>query len=139
MKPKKIWRAHKIPETPRLNFRVLSIIRKIEKSRGFQTEERFVRAIENGNGDNPAWYKGMSWATKKEDQRGIDFIIHTIFGDIFVQIKSSEAGAIKFYRKRRNFRIIVLIIKSDYKEENIRNIFFSAIQAEIDSFKKPPL
>ena len=98
-----------------------------------------MRAIENGNGNNPDWYNGISKATMDQDQKGIDFIIHTAFGDIFVQIKSSEAGAKKFLNKLRtnNFRIVVLIIKRDYNEENIRSISFTAIQAEIDFFKKP--
>ena len=139
MKSKKFWRIHKIPETPKLNFRVLSIMRKIEKNRGFQTEEKFIRAIENGNGDNPSWYKGISWATKKEDQKGIDFIVHTLFGDVFVQIKSSETGANKFLNKKKKqyLKIVLLVIKRDYDEETIRYISFSAIKGKIDSFKKP--
>ena len=139
MGSKKFWRIHKIPETPKLNFRVLSIMRKIEKNRGFQTEEKFIRAIKNGNGDNPSWYKGISWATKKEDQKGIDFIIHTAFGDVFVQIKSSETGAKKFLKKRQNQHrnIILLVIKGYYSEETIRYISFLAIEEKIDSFKKP--
>ena len=122
-----------------LNNRILKILENTQRSRGFQNEERFKKAIENGNGNNPTWYKGISWTTKKEDRKGIDFIVHTVFGDIFVQIKSSEAGAKKFLKKpkNKNFRIIFLVIKNDYDEENIRSISFSAMQEEIDFYKKP--
>ena len=100
-----------------------------------------MRAIENGNGNNPNWYNGISKATTEQDQRGIDFIVHTAFGNIFIQIKSSEVGAIKFLNKKqiknKNFRIVVLVIKNYYDEENIRSISFFAIQAEIDFYKKP--
>ena len=120
-----------------LNHRVLKILENTQRSRGFQNEERFKKAIENGNGNNPTWYKGISWTTKKDDRKGIDFIVHTVFGDIFIQIKSSEAGAKKFLKKTRNFRILLLVIKSDYKEEEIRKISFTAIQEEIDFYKKP--
>lgn len=138
MKPKNIWRNHKIPAKTN-HRRVLKILENIQRSRGFQTEEKFMRAIENGNGNNPDWYNGVSKATNEQDQKGIDFIIHTIFGNIFVQIKSSEAGAKKFLNKLRNqnFRIVVLVIKNDYNEENIRSISFTAMQAEIDLYKKP--
>ena len=138
MKQKNFWRNHKIP--PKTNHhRVFKILENIQKSRGFQNEERFMRAIENGNGNNPNWYNGVSKATTEQDQRGIDFIIHTSFGNIFVQIKSSEMGAKKFLNKPRNqnFRIVVLVIKNDYDEENIRSISFTAIQAEIDFNRKP--
>ena len=98
-----------------------------------------MRAIENGNGNNPDWYNGVSKATIEQDQRGIDFIVHTSFGDIFIQIKSSQTGANKFLKKtkKQKVRIIVLVIKNDYNEENIRSISFTAIQAEIDFYKKP--
>ena len=139
MGSKKFWlrRAHKVPV--KTNYRVLKILENIQRSRGFQTEERFIKAIENGNGNNPLWYKGISQATKKEDRKGIDFIIHTLFGNVFVQIKSSETGAKKFLKKRQNQHrnIILLVIKGYYSEETIRYISFLAIEEKIDSFKKP--
>ena len=130
------FKIHKIPGR-KINHRVLNLLRKTEKSRGFWTEERFMRAIENSNGNAPDWLKGISKSTKEEDQKGIDFIIHTSFGNIFVQVKTSENGANIFKKRKRNFRIIVLVIKINYDEEKIRNISFPAIQAEIDSLKRP--
>ena len=114
MGSKRNWRKQKIP-TLKDNRRVLKILGNIRRSQGFKTEERFMRAIENGNGNNPNWYNGISKATTEQDQRGIDFIVHTAFGNIFIQIKSSEVGAIKFLNKKqiknKNFRIVVLVIK----------------------------
>ena len=48
MGSKKFWlrRAHKVPV--KTNYRVLKILENIQRSRGFQTEERFMRALENG-------------------------------------------------------------------------------------------
>ena len=131
------FKIHKIPAS-KTNHHILNLLRKTEKSRGSWTEERFMRAIENSNGNAPDWLKGISRATKEEDRKGIDFIIHTVSGNVFVQIKSSEGGASIFKkRKSRNFRIIILVIKIDYDEEKIRNISFPTIQAEIDLFRKP--
>ena len=138
MKQKRIWHNHKIPAL-KGNRRIFKVLKNIQRSRGFQTEKKFMRAIENGNGNNPDWYNGVSKATIEQDQRGIDFIVHTSFGDIFIQIKSSQTGANKFLKKtkKQKVRIIVLVIKNDYNEENIRSISFTAIQAEIDFYKKP--
>ena len=139
MGSKKFWlrRAHKIPA--KTNNRVLKILEKIQRSQGFQTEERFMRALENGNGNNPYWYYGVSKATTEQDQKKIDFIVHTVFGDIFVQIKSSQTGANKFLNKRKKWHlnIVLLVIKRDYSEETIREISFLAIEEKIESFKKP--
>jgi len=139
MGSKKFWlrRAHKVPV--KTNYRVLKILENIQRSRGFQTEERFMRALENGNGSNPHWYKGVSRGTAEQDQNKIDCVVHTVFGDIFVQIKSSQAGANKFLNKikKQHIKIVLLIIKSDYNEETIRYISFLAIEEKIDSFKKP--
>ncbi|MDE1988584.1 MAG: hypothetical protein KGI39_02695 [Patescibacteria group bacterium] len=137
MARKNHWRAHKIP-APRMKKNILKLLKRTERSRGFWTEERFLRAIENANGNAPCWFKGVSKSTKEEDGKGIDFIVHTVFGNIFIQIKSSEIGAIIFKkRKNKNLRIIILVIKIDYDEEKIRDMSFSAIQEEIDSLKKP--
>ncbi|MBU6430950.1 hypothetical protein KGQ29_01080 [Patescibacteria group bacterium] len=117
---------------------ILKLLKRTERSRGFWTEERFLRAIENANGNAPCWFKGVSKSTKEEDGKGIDFIVHTVFGNIFIQIKSSEIGAIIFKkRKNKNLRIIILVIKIDYDEEKIRDMSFSAIQDEIDFLKRP--
>lgn len=130
MGSKKNWWARKI-------FRKRRILRIRRINKGYWTEERFKMAIENGNGNNPDWYKGISKATNEQDRIGIDFVVHTAQGDVLVQIKSSQTGADKFLKKKRKFRIIVLVIRSDQNEENIRDISFSAIQAEIDLYKKP--
>lgn len=134
------WRVHKIP-APKSKNRILKILEKTERSRGFWTEERFLRAIENANGNAPCWFKGISRSTREEDGKGIDFVIHTTVGNIFIQIKSSEAGANKFFKKiklKRLKNIIVLVIKIDYDEEKIRNMSFSLMKEKIDSFRKPP-
>lgn len=128
MGSKKNRRARKMSRRRRI-----SRAKRINK--GFWTEEKFRMAIENGNGNKPAWYNGISKATDEQDETGIDFIIHTAHGNIFIQIKSSQTGANNFLKKRREFRIIVLVIKSDQNEENIRDVSFAAIQAEIDSYK----
>ena len=138
MGSKNNWRRQKVPALKE-NHRVFKILENIQRSRGFQTEERFMRALENGNGSNPHWYKGVSRGTAEQDQKKIDCVVHTVFGNIFVQIKSSPTGAKKFLNKikKQHLNIVLLVIKRDYNEETIRFISFLAIEEKIDSFKKP--
>lgn len=132
-------RTDKIPA--KTNHPVLKILKKTERSRGFWTEERFFNAIKNANGSAPHWYRDILKTEAKMDRKGIDFIFYTSYGNIYVQTKSSDSGAKKFLKqskiKRTKYKIIVLVIKIEYREEEIRNLTFPAIQAEIDSFRKP--
>ena len=136
MKQKKFWRNHKIPAKTN-HRRVLKILENTKRSQGFQTEERFMKALENGNGNNPDWYKGVSKATIEQEKKKIDHIVHTTFGDMFVQIKSSEAGANKFLNEinKSHLKIVLLVIKRHYSEETIREISFLAIKNKVDYFR----
>ena len=128
-------------QTPPTKTDILDLLESTGKGRGFWTEERFFSAIKNSNGSAPYWYKDIIKTEEKMDRKGIDFIIYTIYGNIYVQTKSSDYGAKKFLRqskiKRSKYKIIVLVIKTEYREEEIRNITFPAIQAEIDLFRRP--
>ncbi len=125
---------------------IFHLLGKTARDRGRWTEERFFNAIKNANGSAPDWYKDITKTKRKMDRKGIDFIIYTDknygYGEnVYIQIKSSDFGANKFLEqsktKRAKYKIIVLVIKIGYGEEEIRNLTFPAIQAEIDSYKKP--
>ena len=45
--------------------------------------------------------KGFPSPQPEQEKNKIDHIVHTIFGDILVQIKSSEAGANKFLNEMK--------------------------------------
>ena len=100
-----------------------------------------MKAIENGNGNNPDWYNGISKATTEQEKKKIDLIVHTTFGDIFVQIKSSEVGAKKFLNEinKSHFKIVLFGNKRHDSEETIREISFLAIKNKVDYFsnKRP--
>ena len=95
-----------------------------------------MKALENGNGNNPDWYKGVSKSTTEQEQKKIDHIVHTIFGDIFVQIKSSEAERINLNEMNKShLKIVLLVIKRHYSEETLREISFLTIKDKIDYFR----
>lgn len=129
------------PESQRMDKNLsrdysIPILGKTERSGGFLTEDRFFNAIKNANGSAPHWYKDITKTDEKMDRKGIDFIIHTSYGNIYVQTKSSERGAKKFLKqakiRKSKYRIIELVIKSSCKEEEIRNMSFSTIEKEIN-------
>lgn len=45
----------------------------------------------------PHWFISIRHATKKEDSVGIDLIAETVYGSIFIQIKSGITDAVNFY------------------------------------------
>lgn len=45
------------------------------------------------------WIRSVRLSTLEEDRRGIDIVVETDLGDIYVQVKSSEGGANKYRRQ----------------------------------------
>ncbi len=54
-------------------------------------EERVLKAFLSLDLKNavPSWWRGIRAATRDEDARGIDHVVHTDCGDLFLQIKTS--------------------------------------------------
>lgn len=106
-------------------LRLMRLFRTIARERGRRTEDRFFRIFEHGYiPDNyPTWFYGFRAQTPREDREGIDAVAFTDMGKLYLQIKGSYAGALKFreqqekYRKRRI--IGLLIIRSDDTDETI--------------------
>lgn len=91
--------------------------------KGRRTEDRFFEAMEvSFVKEMLAWVSDVCRASKKEDAKGIDAVIISDVGKLFIQIKSSEAGAIKF-RNGRNCRhrmIRIIIIREHHSPGEIR-------------------
>lgn len=91
--------------------------------KGRRTEDRFFEAMEvSFVKEMLAWVSDVCRASHKEDAKGIDAVIITDVGKLFIQIKSSEAGAIRF-RNGRNCRhrpISVIVIREHHSMAEIR-------------------
>ena len=61
-------------------------------------------------------------ATDKEDARGIDVVVETDLGKLYLQVKSSHYGAHKYRRKRPNAKTIVIIIPSEMSDDKLQNV-----------------
>lgn len=80
----------------RKSFRkIRSLIGKIGNQRGLRNEQRFFKAIANFP-EKPRWWLDVREKTPEEDQKGIDAVVTTDVGKLFLQIKSSLRGKKKF-------------------------------------------
>ena len=60
----------------------------------------------------PAWMRRVRAATRDEDRHGIDVVIESDVGKLFVQVKSSLAGKEAFEARRRHARIVVVVVNA---------------------------
>jgi hypothetical protein len=67
------------------------------------------------------WIYGARLANLKEDSRGIDVVVETDLGKLYLQVKSSHYGAHKYRRKRPHAKTIIIIIPSDMTDAKLQN------------------
>ena len=97
-------------------FTVQKVLYKYHKHKGTEAERRSLEQIKTHYRELP-WIKYARKATKKEDQEGIDIVVHTKnFGELFVQIKSSFKNAEKFYRKHPDKTVAMIIVREEYSD-----------------------
>ena len=69
----------------------------------------------------PAWMTSARAATRAEDHDGIDVVVESDVGKLFVQVKSSRTGKAAFAERRRRAHVAVVVVKSgDTLEEILR-------------------
>jgi hypothetical protein len=84
----------KIKKSDKLHFG------QIRNDLGKRAEIRVTELIEDLRTELP-WIVFVSTASKKEDYKGIDLIVETDCGKIFLQIKSSKIGVEKFTENKK--------------------------------------
>jgi hypothetical protein len=84
------------------------LVGKLAAERGRARERHVLAAC--ALGVRPAWMRSARAATRREDHRGIDVVIESDVGKLFVQVKSSIAGKAKFEGRRRSARIVVVVV-----------------------------
>jgi hypothetical protein len=79
------------------------------KKRGRRSETHVLEALALPT--RPAWIRSFRKATKEEDAAGIDVVVESDVGKLFVQVKSSRGGKAAFLERRRSTRIAVVIAR----------------------------
>lgn len=73
--------------------------------RGATNENRVLSVLEE---DQPPWLISVRSATNEEDSKGVDIVVDTDVGKLFLQVKSSKTGVAKHKSKRRQSMIGVV-------------------------------
>jgi hypothetical protein len=91
------------------------------KKRGRRSEDHVLEALALPS--RPEWIRSVRKATKTEDRAGIDVVVESDVGKLFVQVKSSRGGKTHFEEKRRRARIAVVVAKvTDSPEGLLRKV-----------------
>ena len=78
---------------------------------GKEREKAALNALRyNQDGFLPEWILAVALGTREEDRAGIDIVIHTDIGKMFLQIKSSRRQVEKFLSKHRKGNIVPFIV-----------------------------
>jgi hypothetical protein len=85
--------------------------RELARERGRRSEERALEACRSDA--RPSWIKTARLAARREDHAGIDVVLETDVGRLFLQVKSSEWGREKFEKRRRKADIAVIVVRSE--------------------------
>jgi hypothetical protein len=117
-----------LPPPPKISQRVRRILGQIGCERGSQNEARVFAVFSGDNPALPGWFRSIEKASREQDQRGIDAIVHTTdVGMIYLQIKSSLAGRRKFEsQSKRRWPVAVVIVNHYESDEAIRQKVISA-------------
>jgi hypothetical protein len=116
--------ARNYPEAPTLqtayHFLTLQFKRDAGmrgQQKGIHAERRLLSILESH--PYPPWMYGVRPATKEEDERGIDIVVTTDVGPIYIQVKSSWNGMSSFFRKRRKAMIAVIVVNDRISDAKI--------------------
>ncbi len=88
---------------------VAAILGKESLKRGKTSERHVLEALALPS--RPAWMTGVRRATKAEDAAGIDVVVESDVGKLFVQVKSSRGGKAAFLERRRSARVAVVVVR----------------------------
>lgn len=82
--------------------------------RGAWNERRVLHVLSS---DVPAWVRSARAATKAEDRKGIDVVVDTDVGMLYLQVKSSRKGAERFDPRGK---MIGVVVAGDASEKQLR-------------------
>lgn len=108
-------------------------IKKIQKrlaiERGKISENKVVDALNSNN--KPDWIYLAKLSDAKLDKAGIDVVVSTDVGNLFLQIKNSFYGKQKFLKNKKDYHnqyIAVIVIHSYFPEQQILDIAIQELQ-----------
>jgi hypothetical protein len=100
---------------------IAGVLGKLGNERGHANERHVLDACLLPT--RPAWMTSARAGIRAEDHDGIDVVVESDVGKLFVQVKSSRTGKVAFAERRRRAHVAVVVVKSgDALEEILRRI-----------------
>lgn len=94
--------------------------------KGARAEASVVQVL-NNHERRPGWLLESRACTEEEDARGIDVVVNTDIGEIYIQVKSSKSNAQKFLRKYPQRNVGMAIIRPQDDRETVYNKAIDAV------------
>lgn len=117
-------------------LRLFALIWK-ESSKGKRNELRAVAAFEETTTDTPDWFISIENASPRLDRAGIDVVLKTDIGNVFVQIKShaKKAAAFKADQEKGRYRkdIGIAVLQEHFSPREVRR---AIIKAALPEYKR---
>lgn len=101
---------------------------KIAHQKGLSSENLTKVALKDLS-ESVGWVNDFRRANRLEDRKkGIDFVVETDVGKIFLQIKSSQTG--KENSLKKHPKIPVIIVNNGFKPEEIREVIITTLSEQ---------
>jgi hypothetical protein len=97
------------------------VLGKIGSERGCANEHQVLAACLLPS--RPVWMTSARAGTRAEDHDGIDVVVESDVGKLFIQVKSSRTGKAAFVERRRRATVAVVLAKNgDTLDELLRRV-----------------
>lgn len=90
--------------------RLSNLLGNVANERGKKNEDRALEACLSER--RPAWMQSARASTHEEDASGIDVVVESDVGKLFVQVKSSRRGKAEFGSHRRRALIGIIVVSA---------------------------
>jgi hypothetical protein len=116
----------------RARGRVLrKVVGDVINARGRAREEQVLSALSTMTTVSlPSWFSHTEQACQKDDARGVDVVVHTDVGKLFLQIKGSQKAIDEFVRKHTKGNIVPFLVQSDECIESLQKRLIEALSNE---------
>lgn len=77
--------------------------------------------------EQASWLFVARLADKNEDASGIDVVVYSSIGKLYLQVKSSHCGARKFRIKRPTAKVMIVIVDPEMNDQKIERKVYDAL------------
>ena len=106
----------------------------LANKRGADNEQRLIDAVNFKNSVWPKWLIGIEKSSRDQDAKGIDIVVETDVGRIFIQVKSSKCGLDSVKKKKKH--IVYMVINERKSMDKIYDTFIGVIGHKRSDYRR---